>query len=1225
MYPADLQATITNARDFEATKLKANHVQAINLVMNKSSELDSKLKQFIATIVVNKVTLELAAEISNSEPLFKLRSLSTTLHSNSTTTNIPNSNTSHLPATAISDISATTNSNPITPFNPNSSQNYLSLLVASEDASTNNDLETSPRQTINNNIPPATITNDKLLAAIFFFEIKGLTKTPLFSGAALDTKPITAMYTNTKIDGQAIKLILDSGHQVDHAASARIITANGATKTLIGEIDKFSIEVNGIIVLIKILKLQLSQNGQHTRVLVTCGYFKTTTTTPLIEFEEEEKKPTWKAYQVLWADTNHNKLLPILSWDNKRKRKEENKPQEDITNKITSGWESSYSTDTRPEPLYIPLHFPSWKFGLCLTKTTECGSITIANHVTMNATATQNVKTSGTMNHVLLMANNCSMKGCETTFLVKKEPAMHYVNTQFSLMTGMVNAKIEDALLSEILEIKNNSLEPIKVVLIPNAFLDIETGPEKFHDYYQNLALIQKEQEQYLEKINTQLCDHCLIPCDFQYCNKCDFIYNPTPYRIYIILEEKEPISSCTSELDSTFNPNLNPNDDNNNETKTSNKGKQRLKQYSRTTPNTPTLQKTTAKHLQTPEQGTSVKLPLSITPFPILLENESNYSESLESKETESEPEEIPENKEEMATAYIAKIPEFTDKDNDTSPQEWLDKVQKAGDANGWIAARMLKAILYFLQGTAEEWFENLEEPFENWQTFKDAFLQQFTNNNTSITLRNCFHNIKQETSESFIARLKDKLIKKVCPHAPADLATVIRHAKSYEIAIKEANHTKLLKATSQTNNNSNNNHKDINPHNDATKTILDHHPTTNLKIVIIVEFQGTGNEIVGNYKETNKTEVINVTLHYNNLITNLYHQLIIHQNHNIKTVTIHQLHNQCSNNISNLYQFNHIRHHPLNNIKYQQEDWFNITNPHSKINCRITTTESIQITSCYLTIPEESDFQQTVLFEGEIAAPRSNSFNYTIPPAQIAQNANLSDIFPFEFEANKSPFLLSNAAVNEQKAITAMYTKATVEGKPIRLILDSGSAGSIITYQLIQQLKRNIDRPAQTVIVTADGIKKTPVGEIDDFPFSIDGIIIPVKVLVMDAPQYQALVGNDWLLKANANLNWKTQELKISYQGQYTIVPATCEKALVFEFEEKKEMPLTETYMALGSTSNWKQPLYIPLKCKDCNKKLSSMEACIFPEEEYETRTCYFCKACHREQFGSPKRNGK
>ncbi|KAG9303441.1 hypothetical protein G9A89_013767 [Geosiphon pyriformis] len=229
-------------------------------------------------------------------------------------------------------------------------------------------------------------------------------------------------------------------------------------------------------------------------------------------------------------------------------------------------------------------------------------------------------------------------------------------------------------------------------------------------------------------------------------------------------------------------------------ETETSNKGKQRLKQYSKTTSNTPTLQKTTAKHLQTPEQGTSVKLPLSITPFPISLKNKSNHSESLESKETKSEPEEITENEEEMATAYIAKIPEFTGEDNNISSQEWLDKVQKAEDANGWIVARMLKAIPYFLQGIAGEWFENLEELFENWQAFKDAFLQQFTNNNISITLRNHFHNIKQETSETFIAELKDKLIKKVRLHAPADLTTAIRHAKSYEMAMEEANYTKLV-----------------------------------------------------------------------------------------------------------------------------------------------------------------------------------------------------------------------------------------------------------------------------------------------------------------------------------------------------------------------------------------------------------------------------------------------
>ncbi|KAG9299176.1 hypothetical protein G9A89_013824 [Geosiphon pyriformis] len=96
---------------------------------------------------------------------------------------------------------------------------------------------------------------------------------------------------------------------------------------------------------------------------------------------------------------------------------------------------------------------------------------------------------------------------------------------------------------------------------------------------------------------------------------------------------------------------------------------------------------------------------------------------------------------------------------------------------------------------------------------------------------------------------------------------------------------------------------------------------------------------------------------------------------------------------------------------------------------------------------------------------------------------------------------------------------------------------------------------------------------------------------------------------------------------------------------------MPLTKIYMALRLISNWaketeqeifkesrrwkkvrysiselqKQPLYILLKYKDYNKKLSLMGACISPKEEYETCICYFCKACHKERFGSPKRSGK
>ncbi|KAG9287493.1 hypothetical protein G9A89_023865, partial [Geosiphon pyriformis] len=154
--------------------------------------------------------------------------------------------------------------------------------------------------------------------------------------------------------------------------------------------------------------------------------------------------------------------------------------------------------------------------------------------------------------------------------------------------------------------------------------------------------------------------------------------------------------------------------------TETSNKGKQKLKQYSKTTPNTPILPKTTAKNLQTPEQGTTETPNLPLNQFSRLedytlpksptrqqetlqtstnlldylaentsehfetLANKENVSETIEEKvESEEESELIDNKKEDKMTAYIAKIPKFNGENIETSPQEWLNQITKARDAN--------------------------------------------------------------------------------------------------------------------------------------------------------------------------------------------------------------------------------------------------------------------------------------------------------------------------------------------------------------------------------------------------------------------------------------------------------------------------------------------------------------------------------------------------------------
>ncbi|KAG9295313.1 hypothetical protein G9A89_021244 [Geosiphon pyriformis] len=133
----------------------------------------------------------------------------------------------------------------------------------------------------------------------------------------------------------------------------------------------------------------------------------------------------------------------------------------------------------------------------------------------------------------------------------------------------MAITKIKGATPKEIRKIKNNPPEPIELDWDPEPVINF-LDPEQFHEHYQELAPTREKQEQYLEEINTRLCDHCLISCNFQYCDKCDLIYNPLPYMIYTIPKKEEPTNSCALESKLVYNLNLNSNNNDNENTSSS-------------------------------------------------------------------------------------------------------------------------------------------------------------------------------------------------------------------------------------------------------------------------------------------------------------------------------------------------------------------------------------------------------------------------------------------------------------------------------------------------------------------------------------------------------------------------------------------------------------------------------------------------------------------------------
>ncbi|KAG9299992.1 hypothetical protein G9A89_009720 [Geosiphon pyriformis] len=237
LYPADLQAAVINARDFEAAKLEDNHTQAVNLFPAPSFQQNQEQYQHLphyAPIMQQSMYQPpvYQAPIYQPQPqviyqqpqpqiiyqLQQIQTLPQNLPPNGTQRPRMTQQSWRLAMVVHQLIPSSSqqpsglrqqNSGTGQPQNPNS-QNYLSLLVTPEDALANN-LAFAQKQPLISNISSTTITENESLAAIFLFKFEETTAMPLFSGAALEAKLITAMYTNAKVKGQFIKLILDSG------------------------------------------------------------------------------------------------------------------------------------------------------------------------------------------------------------------------------------------------------------------------------------------------------------------------------------------------------------------------------------------------------------------------------------------------------------------------------------------------------------------------------------------------------------------------------------------------------------------------------------------------------------------------------------------------------------------------------------------------------------------------------------------------------------------------------------------------------------------------------------------------------------------------------------------------------------------------------------------------------------------------------------------------------
>ncbi|KAG9292497.1 hypothetical protein G9A89_001570 [Geosiphon pyriformis] len=193
----------------------------------------------IIIIIIVKSVMATRDTFSSSELSTQPSTISTKLSTYDATANLLTTNLSankpchllttvstHLLAAASGNLSVPTNLNTVTELtskqNPKAETDTTKLKIIDEDA-----ISTKPetnQKPLTSNIPPATISNNGSLAAIFLFELEKPVKMPLFSGAVLELKLITATYTNTKFDELRSCPMKITGHK--HTITASCATEN---------------------------------------------------------------------------------------------------------------------------------------------------------------------------------------------------------------------------------------------------------------------------------------------------------------------------------------------------------------------------------------------------------------------------------------------------------------------------------------------------------------------------------------------------------------------------------------------------------------------------------------------------------------------------------------------------------------------------------------------------------------------------------------------------------------------------------------------------------------------------------------------------------------------------------------------------------------------------------------------------------------------------------------
>lgn len=156
-----------------------------------------------------------------------------------------------------------------------------------------------------------------------------------------------------------------------------------------------------------------------------------------------------------------------------------------------------------------------------------------------------------------------------------------------------------------------------------------------------------------------------------------------------------------------------------------------------------------------------------------------------------------------------------------------------------------------------------------------------------------------------------------------------------------------------------------------------------------------------------------------------------------------------------------------------------------------------------------------------------------------------------------------------------TAVYATVNIGDKMVRALIDCGAAKTCISKALADALGLSIDSASTNIFTLGNTTKQAALGMIYDVPITVkDDLTIPCNAEVLPACPTHLIIGNNWLHRAKARIDFNTSTMKVNYKNKM----AELDISFVRKSVSLPKMSVTvQSYKPPVSATNSKQDKHV------------------------------------------------